>query len=235
MKALQSAINEEQLYIANRMNNIDDSLLGRLKQCGYETVKEYFDEKREYFFKNWIPDVYYVDIKTLTSELENAVQNKKYGIYISTADGLYAFHGSNDIDYDLCRDLGVCVAEVYHKGGTIIGDKEDFGIEIVAPSYIGLDLQYILNNIYKILNKYIDNISIVGNDFIVDGEKIMGSMERSLGDTYVWAAQFSFGNHDDIIKKICKKKMIKKPGQINQNIISKDILEKEVVRWLQKR
>lgn len=217
------------------MNGIDTSLINRLKPYGYENLSEYFHDKREYFFNQWIPEIYPIDVRNITIELENAVRNEKYGVYISTTDGLYAFHGSDDIDYELCEELDICVAELYYQGGTIIGSAADLGIEIVAPSYIGLDSGYILNKFYEIISKYIDNVTIFGNDILVDGKKIMGSMERHIGKTFVWAAQISFGDYNDIIDKVCNKKSTKEPSYIDNNLLTRDVLEEEVLIWLQKR
>ena len=234
MKNLQRAMNEEKLYVADRMNNINTSLPDRLKPYGYEQLDEYFKEKREYLFKQWKPKVYYVDVRTQTTELENAVQNEQYGIYISTAESLYAFHGSDDIDYELCEQLGVCVAELYHIGGTIIGSAEDLGIEIVAPREIGLDSNYILSKFLSIISKYEDSAVIVGNDILVNGEKVLGSMRRDVGNAFVWAAQISFGEYTEIIEKVCQKKSQKKAGRIKHGTLKRDLLEKEVLKWLQK-
>lgn len=234
MRDLQCAMNEEKLYLQDRLNNINTSLIDRLKPYGYDTLKEYFNDKKEYLFNEWKPEVYYVDIKTLTTELEKAVQSEQYGIYISTTDGPYAFHGSDAIDYELCKQLGVCVAEVFHQGGTIIGDIEDLGIEIVAPISIGLESHQILNKFYELISRYEDNVIIDGNDILVNGEKVLGSMVRNVGNVFVWAAQISFGEHNELIEKICRKKSKKKPGRLRKGF-NRDTLEKEVLRWLQKQ
>jgi len=234
MKDLMLAMREEKLYVADRMNDINTSFPERLSRYGYDSLEEYFTEKREYLFSQWKPEVYYVDVRTLTTELENAVQNAQYGIYISVADGLYAFHGSDDIDYELCDQLGVCVAELYHQGGTIIGSSEDLGIEIIAPREIGLNPAYILKKFYSIISQYEDGAEIVGNDILVDGEKVLGSMSRDVGNAFVWAAQISFGEYTDVIEKVCRKKSHKKPGRIKHATLGRDKLEREVLKWLRK-
>lgn len=234
MKNLIEAIKEEEKYLEEKLNGNNSSLLQKLNVFGYNSLTDYFSEKRDYMFSQWIPEVFYVDVKTLTTELEKAVHEEKYGIYISTANGLYAFHGSDEIDYALCEELGVCVAELYHIGGTIIGSNKDLGIEIVAPANLGLDTNFILQNILRILSKYIDGAIVSGNDILVNGKKIMGSMRRNVGNAFVWAAQFSFEDRSDIIKKICNKKSDKIPGYIDSTILTRDQLESEVVAWLQK-
>jgi hypothetical protein len=222
MKDLISAMTEEKLYIADRLHNINTSLTDRLTPYGYTNLTEYFADKQEYLFNNWIPEVYPIDVCTITTDLEYAVRNEKYGIYISHADGLYAFHGSIDIDYDLCEELGICVAELYHKGGTIIGSNADLGIEIVAPKNVGLTAGMIIKKFYEIISKYVDNVTIDGNDILVNGEKVMGSMFRQVGNVFVWAAQVSFKDYADIIEKVCNKHIVKKPGYINSAFLTRD-------------
>lgn len=235
MRDIIGAMEEEKLYISDRINSINTSLLERLTPFGFGSLNEYFMEKKEYLFNQWEPEVYPIDVRTLTTELEKAVQNEKYGIYISVADGLYAFHGSDEIDYELCGKLGISVAELYYQGGTIIGSSKDLGIEIVAPSYIGLDANYLLKKFYEIISKYIDNVSISGNDILVDGKKVMGSMIRKVGKVFVWAAQISFEDYTDIITQVCNKKSAKIPSYIDSTKLSRDLLYKEVIEWLQKR
>lgn len=235
MKDLIGAMAEEKRYIADKMNGVESSLSARLAPYEYENLTEYSHEKREYLFNEWIPEVTYIDVSTLTTELEKAVREEKYGIYISVSDGLYAFHGSDLIDYELCEKLGVCVAELYHRGGTIIGSSKDLGIEIVAPVNIGLDSNYILNKFYEIISKYVENAAIDENDILVDGKKVMGSMNRHVGKAFVWAAQISFADYEEIITQVCNKQSTKKPSYIDNALLTRNELESEVLAWLQKR
>ena len=47
MKNLIKAIAEEQLYLADRKQNINTSLIDRLAPYGYSTLKEYFTDKQK--------------------------------------------------------------------------------------------------------------------------------------------------------------------------------------------
>lgn len=234
MKNLEQAMNEEQLYLKDKFNGIATSLIDRLAPYGYDNLKEYFNDKKDYLFKQWKPKVYSIAIEDLTVGLEDAIQNEKYGIYISMAKGLYAFHGSDEIDYQQCEQDGVYVAELYHQGGTIIGNEEDLGIEIVAPIELGLEHNHIINKFYEIISRYEDNVEINGNDILVNGEKVLGSMVRHVGNAFVWAAQISFCDHSDVIQKVCKKQSKKRPGRLHNKDLTKDKLQKQVLKWLQK-
>lgn len=234
MKQLEQAMAEEKRYVADRMQGINTSLRERLVQYGYNTLDEYFAEKKAHTFNEWKPEVYYISVDTFAQDVENAINNADYGIYIPVADGLYAYHGTDEIDLDLCKSMGVRVIELNYQGGTIIGSANDFSIEILYPPAVGIDGHDIINKIAEIVSKYVDGVTISGNDLLVNGEKVMGSMERRVGNCCVWAAQISFGEYNEAIEKICNKKSAKKPSQIKRNLLSKDKLEREVLKWLSK-
>lgn len=236
MSNLLKAMEIEKEYQEYRIKGEEPyHFVDKIIELGYENLNEYFAEKREYLFNQWIPEVIYIDVATLTTELEKAVREEEYGIYISVSDGLYAFHGSDEIDYELCEELGVCVAELYHQGGTIIGSNADLGIEIVAPLSFSLENGVIMNKFYEIISKYVDDVTIDGNDILVDGKKVMGAMRRNVGNTFVWAAQISFADYSDIIAQVCSKKSTKIPSYIDSDKLSRNQLESEVLKWLQKR
>lgn len=236
MKNLNAAMQEEKTYLNDRLKGIETVLSERLSHHGYNDLAEYSKDKRDYLFNQWIPEIYTIDVKDITVGLEDAIKNKKYGVYISTSDNIYVFHGSDEIDYELCKELNIHVAELYHQGGTIVGSEKDFGIEIIAPNDIGLDAGFIIKKFYEIISRYIPNgVVIDGNDILIDGKKVMGSMRRCVGNVFVWAAQVSFEDHSDIISQICTKKSVKEPSYIDSSLLSRDLLESEVIAWLQKR
>lgn len=232
MKDLIGAIAEEKLYVADRMKQINTSLIDRLKPFGYETLEEYFDEKGDFLLNGWKPEVFRIDIEEFAEAVEDAIINGKYGIYIPVAKGFYAYHGTDSIDRELCKKLNVKVVDLNYNGGTIIGSSEDLSIEIVAPSELGIAKNKINEKISKILGNHMEGVEINGNDILVDGKKIMGSMTRQVKNTFVWAAQISFGEYDSFIKQICSKISSKIPGRIQKEILSRDKLESEVLQWL---
>lgn len=234
MKQLENAMAEEQRYIADRMKGVDTNLRERLAPYGYESLSEYFKEKKAHLWNEWKPDVYYIGVETFSQDVETAINNAAYGIYIPVADGLYAYHGTDDIDRELCESMGVRVIDLNYRGGTIVGSAEDFSIEILYPPSSMLTGHDIISKIAEIVGKYADNVSIDGNDLLINGEKVMGSMERQIGNVRVWAAQISFGDYAEYIEQICKKPAVKKPSKIDKGLLTKDELEKEVLKWLRK-
>ena len=182
---------------------------------------------------NWIPEVYRVPIKDYAKITENAIKTGQYGIYISYGNGIHAYHGNQPIDYRICRKLGVRVVELGYDGGTILGSADDLSIIIVAPIEAGLNHELIINKYCEIISKYIPNVTIDRNDILVDGNKVCGSMERTIGIVYEWAAQVSFADYSEYISQICNKPPIKTPAYIDSNLLTRDQLEKEIVNWLQ--
>lgn len=235
MKNLLEAIKEEQRYIDERMKGIDTSLPDRLATYGYDNLTEYFSDKRNYLFSEWKPDLYRINEDFLADEMENAIIECKYGVYVLVPEKLYAFHGNDNIDYQLCEELDVRVIELNYNGGTIIGSSDDLGIMIVAPQDLNISGGYILENILRIINGHINNAKIVGNDIIMDSRKIVGSMYRNVGEAFIWAAQISFGNYDELISRICNKKSDKTPGRISSEYVTKGTLEEEILVWLRKQ
>lgn len=60
-------------------------------------------------------------------------------------------------------------------------------------------------------------------------------MTRTICNSFVWAAQITFGDYTEYIKKICQKPAIKTPTHITSTILTRDLLEKEILAWLTKQ
>lgn len=235
MRDVINAIEEEKRYVADRMNGANTSLAQRLSVYGYINLSDYFFDKKNYLFSKWIPEIRYVDIAEVSQAVEKAIAEKDYGVYIPVVDGLYAYHGTDDIDHELCKNLNVRVVDMNYVGGTIIGSSDDFSIEILLPNDIGITANEIITKIASIISTHINGVSIDGNDILINGEKVLGSMTRRINGVFVWAAQATFGNYVKEIEKICNKKSIKKPSRINSEKLTKRSLENEVIAWLRKQ
>ena len=116
----------------------------------------------------------------------------------------------------------------------IINDKSDFNnpynYEIIKTNHAGgvgvifpLDLGFtwitskqILPKILNDISTYLQNKNIPicgqGNDILVNDQKLFGTMFKKLEENIFYEGLFfSFNSDINIIKKICKKEMIKKP------------------------
>ena len=231
MVNLEKAMQVEQ-QLRNEGNYNVRTLAPLIKEFGYNTAKQYLEERNAYLFQNWKPEVFYIDISEYSEVTEDAIQNDKYGIYISNGEGIHAYHGLGEIDYDLCKELNVRVVELNYQGGTIIGSAKDFSIIIVAPANIHLESQFIIDKFKEIISKHVPETTVNGNDILVNGNKVAGSMSRDVGNTFVWATQVTFDDYSEYIEKICNKKSNKKPAYIDNALLTRNTLEEEVLNWL---
>lgn len=232
MNNIENAIKKEQNLTANGVKQAD--LFVHLKEFGFTHLSQYYDTKREYLFKQWFPEVYYVDIAEYAAVTEDAIINGKYGIYISKGEGIHAYHGSEPIDRELRESLGVRIVDLNYAGGTIIGSAKDLSIIIVFPASIGMNHPTVINKFCEIIGKYVPNVSRHGNDILIDGMKVSGSMTREVGESFVWAAQVSFDDYTDIIAQVCNKPQYKEPAYIDSALLTRDKLESELIAWLKK-
>lgn len=186
-------------------------------------------------FEDWKPEVYRVPIEKYAEVTEDAILTNKYGIYISYGEGIHVYHGNQPIDYDLCEELDVRVVELKYAGGNIVGSADDLSIIIVFPESMGMSHPVIIEKFVDIIGKYVPNTTIDGNDILVNGEKVSGSMTRTICGSFVWAAQVSFADYSEYIAQICNKPPVKKPTYIDSNLLTRDKLEEEILVWLQKK
>ena len=232
-------LNIERAVRLEKNYNLNDSdeysrFVNVLRSLSIASFAEYVKAKRAYLRQMWIPEIYRVDISEYAAVTEDAIVNGNYGIYISYGEGIHAYHGNQPIDYDLCESLGVRVVELGYEGGTIIGSEADLSIILVAPVDIGYNHEMIIGKYLEVISKYVPGTTIDGNDILVDGNKVCGSMNRTVGNSYVWAAQVSFANYSEYIAQICTKPPVKTPSFINSEQLSRDTLESEILAWLRK-
>ena len=223
---------EEKLDLAKESDY--ERFLTELRRMGFADIVDYEIAKKKLFIATWVPEVYRVDISEYAAVTEDAIINGKYGIYISQGEGVHAYHGNQPIDYELCESLGVRVVELGYEGGTILGSAADLSIIIVAPVDIGYKHEMIISKYLEIISKYVPGTTVDGNDVLVNGDKVCGSMNRTVGNSYVWAAQVSFADYSEYISQICSKQSGKQPSYIDSKLLTRDTLEAEILSWLRK-
>ena len=92
----------------------------------------------------------------------------------------------------------------------------------------------ILENIKLILEKYFSNVSIEGNDILIDGLKVAGSTAYSNDKIFFMIFHFSMSEKKELILNICgAPKTGKQVGYINTNILNVNKLKEELLSWLQ--
>ena len=177
--------------------------------------------------------LYKIPVNQLSEKLKDAVSYGNFGIYMpESTPSIHAWHGNEEIDYELCKELGVEVVDIGYKGGTIISSEKDLSMMIVFPKSSRLNDEVLINKFVEIISKYINNVTIDGNDILVNGEKVCGTSFTTILNVCAWTASVSFDDYSDYIAKICNKPAKKKPSYIDNTLLSKDTLEKEILEWL---
>lgn len=230
MSNIEKAIKAEQSYLRDKLSGKNVSL--DLSQYGYEDLETYFSDKRDYQLKNCGVEVHETNMDDIESRVENAIMSKTPSIWIPTADEVFVWHGDDTLDRGLCAELGVQVYDMNYIGGTIVSGADDLSFALIVPENIDISTSYMLIKIKSIMDKHFTDVMIDGNDILVDGKKVLGSMQRRVNDMYVFACQISYADRSKYISQLCSKQSVKSPGFIDKEILPKDILKDEVIKCL---
>lgn len=229
-KLIEKAIEAEKQYIKARLSG--ENVILDLSEFGYSNIDKYFNDKREYLISNCGIVVYDTTMEDIENRVENAVKMKTPSLWIPTADEVFVWHGNEPIDEELCADLGVRIYNMNYIGGTIVSGPEDLSFAVIIPETIDVGTSYMLEKIKDIMSKYIDDVVVDGNDILVGGTKVLGSMNRRVNGVYVFACQISYADRTEYIKQLCSKQSVKTPDFINSAKLPKQTLKNEVIAWL---
>lgn len=230
IEIIEDAIKAEKEYISLRLSGRPVTL--DLTKFGYSDLNKYFEDKRKYRLKHCGIEVYETTMDNIESRVEAAVVSKTPSLWIPTADEVFVWHGNDPIDEKICKELGVHIYDMNYIGGTIVSGPEDLSFAVIVPESIDIGTSYILDKIKEIMSKYLDDVVIDGNDILVGGLKVLGSMNRRVNGVYVFACQISYADRLDYIKRLCSKQSVKTPGFINSMLLPKETLKNEVIAWL---
>ena len=199
----------------------------KLRDLGY-TDEEYLRDNFDFYLKSGIK-VKYV---TPSEALKNVASAKGNTLLISNLSEPCVYTGNSEFNTKYCKDNKIEIVSFGYSGGTIVTSSNDVGFLFI------LDKQDLLAHLKsKISNWITTNVKkseMVGNDILIDGMKVVGAAEKTIGDKRLYYFQVSFSVDLDLINNICSKKIIKKPGGLldfgNKN---RDELITEVLSWLQ--
>ncbi len=232
-------INSQHLYSV--LNDLPEkrSFKDKILALGYESIEDFFKEKAVYEMQTTLADkeVISVHMKDLVPILMDAFQNQKYEIINIYTDHTCVCHGDNTeklLNKEYCDEHNIPIYNYNSFGGNIVATKEDYGVAFFLPTSIDMSTQLTLENIVLILGKYFTNITIEGNDILINDKKVIGSGSFGNDKTMCILLYFSMSDKGDLISNICGDPSTNKmPGYINTNILSAEQLIKEVLSWLQ--
>lgn len=155
----------------------------------------------------------------------NCIRNGVHGInYAITEIPMVLVFKSNQVDTDVCDDLGYGVYETHHNGGTIVSNAGDVGVAHVGSPENGWRDKFIAYFIDWLRAKGL-NAEFVSNDVVVDGYKICGICTTRYGCIDYTAGVISMNVNLDHIKAICRKPMVKVPKGLSEYGITTEEVE----------
>ena len=209
-------------------------LLDKIKDCGFESLEEYFETKRDYQFNHLDFTFIEVSQEEIIPEIKRILAQKLTGVQFFDSPVTCVFNGfSGDASFNLeyCIKNDIVVLPLLTGGGTIVHQAGDFSWGVCCPSDININSQYILDGVRNILQKYTDkNVAVDGNDILVDGNKVCGSTTYNNNGTFLFVSYYSFNDKTELISNICNKVSGKIPGYID--FMTKAEFKQEVSKWL---
>lgn len=231
-------VNSQHQY--NVLNNIPEevSFRDQILALGYKDIEEFFEEKTIYDMQKMLKNnISSVRMDNLVPVLMDAINNQKYGIISIYTDTTCVCHGQNtakQLNKEYCAQNNIPIYPYNSFGGNIVATKEDYGIAILLPSNIDMSNVLLIENVKNMLSKYFENVSIEGNDILINDKKVVGSGSFGNDKIFVMLFYFSMSDKGDLIYNICGEPVTNKtPGYINTNILPSETLKGELSLWLQ--
>lgn len=227
------AIEKEREYLEYRKQDKEPfHLIDVVKECGFESLNEYFEEKTQYEFEHLQFDVIETTpIKAIANVLD-CIAKKKTALLFAETPFTLIWNGNNSkFNEEYCILHKIPIFPIQTSGGTIVSTAGDLNIGICIPDRNGVSLTFILNGLANIFRKYTDkDIVVDGNDILVNNKKVLGSSTYKMNNVFVFIAPVSMTEKSELIENICLKKSSKIPTHIN--FMTADELRQEVSKWL---
>ena len=234
-KDILKAINVEKDYLEHKLKGeCSYQLIDEIQKCGFESLEEYFNAKREYLFNQLKFEVIEVPpSKCIEEGYRTLRENLTSVFFVETPETTVYVHTSKPYNEKYCKENNLTVYNLPSGGGTIVSGENDVVIAIVIPDNFGVDTQFILNHVSEILGKYMTDISIVDNDILVNGGKVCGITFLRGNGMIAFLIHFSFTDNTELINSICHidGKSVKTPSYIKE--LNRETLKTEVMTWLQ--
>lgn len=236
-KDIVGAMAKEREYLSYRMKGEEPyHWADAVKEYGFESLKEYFDAKRDYEFAQVKFEV--VEVPTpeeYTDYLFAKINAKKNSLILCDAKETVIAngHGSN-FDVDYCNECGFKIVPLYSSGGAIVFTDGDLAVGLVINKEAGFETQYLVKKVIEIISKYTTKtVERSGNDILVDGKKVSGSTTYNQNGMIAIIFNLSFSDKTELISKVCTKHSAKQPGYID--FMTREDFKREAKEWLTAR
>ena len=227
------AMNKEREYLSFRMKGEEPfHLVDAVKEYGFNSLKDYFDAKRDYEFSQLKFEVVETTPERAIAEVFRAIETKSNKIGFIDIDYTLVLSGNQgDANVDYCAECNIPIYPYYTNGGSSVATAGDFLLGICMPEVPGLpQVSYMLNRICSVFRKYSNSLfEVNGNDILMNGNKILGSAVYRQNGRIVLINYMSFSDKKDLIDNVCLKHSTKQPGYID--FMTRDRLREEVMKW----
>ena len=233
MTDIIKAIAKEKEYLSYRRKGEEPfHLIDAVKECGFESLSDYFKAKTEHTFNKL--NFAYIE-KTPAECIDyffHMMDTKETGIVFIDSNETFVFSGeSKPYNAEYCEENNIPIYPLYTKGGAIVSTPGDFSIGLCFPEYVGVDVQFILTKLKDIFSKYMGKVTVNGNDLLLNGDKICGSIMYHQNGMKCFACHFSFMDNAELIEEICNiSGSIKTPTVISGLTVPQ--FKQELREWL---
>ena len=235
MADIVKAIEVEKEYITKKINGkAPFHLIDAIKKCGFRSFEEYFDTKKRYQFRELKFISKDITQEEIVPEILTVLEAGTIGAWFIDSTKTCVFSGNQGLEYlneEYCIENNIAVYPLLSVGGAIVHQDGDFSYGVSCPESLNIDASFILDRTRHMIQKYTKkNVTVDGNDILIDGEKVCGSTTYSKNGLFLFIAYFSFNDKTELINAICNKKTDKKPGYID--FMTREDLKQEVLTWL---
>lgn len=174
----------------------------------------------------------YCDVNNIQESISNQFKEKDNSILFNIPTKKAIYTGNGEYNKEFCVNNNITILDLGYSGGTIVFGEDDLGISIVLNEKI--EQSFLTEKIAEIITKLFKQVTISGNDILIDGYKICGSVYIDKNNKHSYMYQISFNTDIDLIKNICVKEMVKIPKSLNcfGNKTREDFIN-EIKLWLQ--
>ena len=235
MKDIVRAIELEKEYIEHRLKGEEPfHLIDAVRECGFESLNEYFAAKPLYDLQQMSFKVIEVSPFGAIAEVNKAISEKEPTLIFVDIDSTVVWptnRAEYNAQYVESENLPLLFTGS-DGNGTLVSTPGDLGIGICIPGGKAETLSVVANGLVNILSRYTDKpVYNSGNDVIVDGRKVCGISSYLTEDVFMAITPVSLTEKLDLVKQICVKPMVKEVGHID--FMSRDELRWEGTQWLQ--
>ena len=235
MANIEKAIEKEKEYLSFRIKGEEPfHLVDAVKECGFESLAEYFEAKKKHDFESISFEV--INASSPKSSVESIfkviTEKKNAVIFVDINSTMVWTQINSGCNVSYCIEHNIPIVPVGATGtGTLVSTPNDLGIGICIHKDSRFNLSFIVDGFVKIFRKYTDKeIVNQGNDIMYEGKKICGFTYYDTNNMFMVISPISLSEKAELVTNICTKKQVKAVGYID--FMDRDMLRREVSEWL---